>query len=639
MCGLAGFFSASGFGSVDAETVTRSMSSQLIHRGPDDAGVWLDAEAGIALGHQRLAILELSAAGKQPMAAASGRYMLAFNGEIYNHLQMRDELAHAGSTPAWRGHSDTETLLAAFDHWGVAATLERCVGMFAIALWDRAERRLTLARDRLGEKPLFYGWQGGHLLFGSQLSALRAHPAFGASVDRSALADYLHCGYITSPASIYTDIFKLVPGEFVQFDTATATGTVPQSVKYWSLDDVARDGMARPFSGSDIEAVDELDRRLSQAVQLQSIADVPVGAFLSGGFDSTTIVALMQRHASRPVKSFTIGFDEATHNEAVHAKRVAQHLGTEHTELYVTPREATDVIPSLPQVYDEPFGDSSAVPTILVSRLAREQVTVSLSGDGGDELFGGYTRYFRTREIWDQSRRLPAPLRQTVGVGLNTLSALMPTSHLGRRIKRRADLLRSRNISMCFQNHVRQRNDVHKLVLGSEPIAWQGRLLESALKCGDQEEAMMMMDALGYLPDDILTKVDRAAMAVSLETRVPMLDHRVVEFAWQLPQHMKIRDGQGKWLLRKLLGRYVPDSMMDRPKMGFGVPVGQWIREPLRDWAESLLAPQTLKEQGFLNPKYVQQEWAHHLATPSSSGDKIWQILMFQAWLAHTGSA
>ena len=606
----------------------------------------MDGGAGIALGHRRLSILDLSAAGHETMISASGSSVIVFNGEIYNHLEIRKELEVSESPLAWRGHSDTETLLCGFDRWGIDLTLKKTVGMFAFALWDRHERMLTLARDRVGEKPLYYGWQGNTFLFGSELKALRAHPAFRSEIDRNVLALYLRYGYITAPYSIYKNIFKLLPGTYVQVSARQSPGTLPKPKAYWSLREVVERGLANPFAGSDEDAIGELEARLMQAVSLQRVADVPIGAFLSGGIDSSTIVALMQAQSTRPVKTFTIGFHESRYNEAGHAKAVAQHLGTEHTELYVTPRDAMEVVPKLPTLYDEPFGDSSAIPTYLVSQLARQHVTVSLSGDGGDELFAGYDRYQRTQSIWSVVQRIPPVGRRLLANSINMLSVdrlnqwtkpfhsgndqLSP----GARIKRLAQYLSAETMEQCYQIQVSQRDDAQSMILNHlsslqtkiEPFCW--------LPNGQPLDRMMYTDAMNYLPDDILVKVDRAAMGVSLETRVPMLDPRVIEFAWRLPLHMKVRQGKGKWLLREVLFKHVPKAMIERPKMGFGVPVGQWIRGPMRDWAEDLLSDQRLATDGFFDPGAIRKQWLQHSNGKENSGDSLWTVLMFQAWMA-----
>ena len=637
MCGVTGYFQPGGFSKSDVGQIIQAMSSVLSHRGPDNDGAWSDADTGIALGHRRLAVLDLSPAGQQPMMSASGRFVIALNGEIYNHLKIRQELTLSEPLHEWRGHSDTETLLAAIDHWGVESAIKKSVGMFAIALWDRKQRTLTLARDRIGEKPLYYGWQNGSLLFASELRALRAHPEFRAEIDRDMIATYMRHGYLEAPYSIYKNVFKLQPGTYLQVSAHDDPGTAPKPAAYWSLQEVAEQGLERPFNGSDSEAIIELESLLKEAVALQSIADVPLGAFLSGGIDSTTVVALMQEQSSRPVKTFTIGFNEAQYNEAKHAKSVARHLGTDHTELYITPREAMEVIPSLPTIYDEPFGDSSAIPTFLVSQLAREHVTVSLSGDSGDELFGGYRRYQRTTELWEMTRRFPDFSRRAIALGLHAVSELGRNAEFGRKAKQMASYMNADNVNDCYELQILQRQQVDNLVLGVGRLPPHAAAPSTLLLNDDPYVAMMYRDGVSYLPDDILAKVDRAAMDVSLETRIPFLDHRVVEFAWSLPTHMKIRDQQGKWLLRQVLRKYVPDRLIDRPKMGFGVPVGQWIRGPMRDWAEDLLSSDKLETQGFLNPQAVRREWSQHLNSTSMGGDRVWQILMFQAWLSSLG--
>jgi asparagine synthase (glutamine-hydrolysing) len=630
MCGIAGFFRPAGLSAVAAEPVLGDMSASISHRGPDDSGIWLDAAAGIALGHRRLSILDVSTAGHQPMMSPSGRYVIVFNGEIYNHSDIRSEIDLFEPAPRWRGHSDTEILLAAFERWGIEASLKRTVGMFALALWDRQERSLILARDRIGEKPLYYGWQGDVLLFSSELKALRAHPAFLGSIDRSVLTEYFRHGYIAAPHSIYQGIFKLMPGTYMQF---SEHGVTPRPITYWSLRDVAAKGLAEPFAGNDAEAVSRLESELLRAVAGQCIADVPLGAFLSGGVDSSTIVALMQVQSRRPVKTFTIGFREDTYNEAGHAKTVARHLGTDHTELFVTAREAMDVIPRLASIYDEPFGDSSAIPTFLVSQLARRRVTVALSGDGGDELFGGYARYQRTGDIWSLLRRMPYIARKTVSLGVGSFSRRSRLASTREKSARLARYLHAENSAAVYRVQMVQLQDAHQLVVGNHGSVWNSAPDPGFLR-RDIYSTMMYMDSSTYLPDDILAKVDRASMSVGLEARAPMLDHRVVDFAWRLPLHMKVRGKRGKWLLKQVLGKYVSESMPERPKMGFGVPVGEWVKGPLRDWAESLLDEERLRRENFINPKMAREQWIRHLGGDSSCGDRVWHMLAFQSWLA-----
>lgn len=650
MCGLAGGWSPADFAALDA--ALPAMSGALRHRGPDADGSWTDPEAGIALGHRRLAILDLSPAGQQPMRSASGRWVIAFNGEIYNHLELRGALQAGGLAPAWRGHSDTETLLAGFEAWGVAGTVKRATGMFAFAVWDRAQRELTLARDRMGEKPLYYGWQGSGesacFLFGSELSALKRHPAFCAPIDRGALALYMRHGYVPAPYSIHAGIHKLEPGHLLRIG---ASQREPRLERYWSLEQVAASGQADPFAGSDAEAADALESLLRAAIGRQMLSDVPLGAFLSGGIDSSTVVALMQAQSSAPVRTFSIGFHEAGYNEAEHAKAVAAHLGTAHTELYMRPEQALEVIPRLPSIYSEPFADSSQIPTYLVSALARRDVTVALSGDSGDELFGGYNRYVLANRMWGGVSRIPAPLRRLAAAAMRTPSVdawnagvrpvrgLLPgalrLANLGDKIHKAAGVLDVRTLDALYLGLVSHWPD--GMVPGASPHPTALDAAMPGLAGLDGIHRMMALDALTYLPGDILAKVDRAAMAVSLETRVPFLDHAVVEFAWRLPLAMKLRDGQGKWLLRQVLHRHVPRALLERPKMGFGVPIDTWLRGPLRDWAEALLDEATLRTQGFFDPGPIRARWHEHLSGKRNWQHHLWDVLMFQAWLDACG--
>lgn len=638
MCGIVGVLNASGRGPGASIPLVDDLAQCLHHRGPDDAGSWADSEAGIALGHRRLSILDLSSAGHQPMLSGSARYVIAFNGEIYNHMQIRKALDSSPSRLAWRGHSDTETLLAGFDHWGVERTLEKVQGMFAFALWDREKRELTLARDRIGEKPLYYGWQHDTFLFGSELKALRRHPSFHAEVDRYVLERYLHRGFVEAPYSIYRGIYKLPPGTCLRLSASDRSGTLPEPRAFWCLREVAERGYNDPFRGDEEAAAEVLEAELARSVSQQMVADVPVGAFLSGGVDSSTVVALMQAQSSRPVKTFTIGFTEAGYEEAQDAKRIAQHLGTVHTELYVTSREALQVIPRLPTVYDEPFGDSSAVPTFIVAQLARESVTVALSGDGGDELFGGYTRYQRTSDVWRAMERIPYFMRRVASYGLRAYSRAASASSAGWKAGRIASYLAARTGFECYQVQLAERR--HGVVLNvGAPRSAPGAQTDAKLPAGTLYDAMMYHDTKVYLPDDILVKVDRASMAVSLETRIPMLDARVIELAWRMPLHVKVRNGEGKWILKQVLKKYVPASLTERPKKGFGIPLGEWIRGPLRDWAEDLLSEKRLKQDGFLDHQLIRNQWSRHLAGTSKESDALWQVLMFQAWLASTHPA
>lgn len=642
MCGLAGVWSLGDF-RLSRESLPK-MTAAIAHRGPDSDGHWFDADAGIALGHRRLSIVDLSPAGHQPMQSASGRYVVVFNGEIYNHLNLRKDLEKSGHVFSWRGHSDTETLLAGIEVWGFEETLKRSIGMFAIALWDRETRSLQLARDRLGEKPLYYGWHGKHFFFASELSALKAHPAFKPELNQQAIALMMRHNYIPAPYSIYQGIHKLTPGARL---TVSAETREAEPILYWTAYDAAANGLANPFTGSPTEAVDALESLLLDAIGQQMMADVPLGAFLSGGIDSSTVVALMQAQSERPVQTFTIGFNEQGYNEAVHAKAVAKHLGTQHTEWYVTPQDALDVIPKLPSIYSEPFSDSSQIPTYLVSQLARRHVTVSLSGDAGDELFGGYSRYFSTDAYWKKLSRIPGPVRGLLSKGLFSLSSdqwnravspvfsLLPARHRKRNpgglAHKVARTLSHRNLSDTYKIVVSHWSPDDLLLQPTEP---ETQLTHPVLPLGMHPiEQMMLLDTVSYLPGDILCKVDRAAMAVSLEGRVPMLDHRVVEFAWHLPLDMKIRGGVGKWPLREVLYRHVPKSLIDRPKMGFGVPIDAWLRGPLKDWGENLLDERRLREQGIFKPEPIRQKWAEHLSGKSNWQYLLWDVLMFQAWI------
>lgn len=649
MCGFSGFFNVRSSSTFLADTIEQ-MTRRIVHRGPDDGGAWYDEELGLALGHRRLSVLDLSPAGRQPMHSACGRYVVAFNGEIYNHLTLRKQLTEVGAAPDWRGHADTETLLACFAAWGVEKTLRATVGMFAIAVLDRHEKVLTLARDRMGEKPLYYGWQGSTFLFVSELKSLKAHPDFRGEVDRDALTLLLRHNCIPAPFSIYRGISKLMPGHFLSLpltDSGEARRVPPQP--YWRLNDAVEQGIRNPFTGSEAEAIALLEGQLSESIADQMLADVPLGAFLSGGVDSSTIVALMQAQSQRPVRTFTIGFDESGYDEAAHAKAVAGHLGTDHTELYVRPEDAIRVIPKLPAIYCEPFSDSSQIPTFLVSQLARQHVTVALSGDGGDELFGGYNRYLAARKVWERMQRLPGSARHAAARLLHALSPaawdrvfelakpMLPKRfHLatpGDKAHKLADVLAlSDGRAFFHQLTSHWKNPAHVVIGANEP-----QTLLTAPEAWPEtdcfEHWMMAMDAQTYMADDILVKVDRAAMANSLETRVPMLDHRVVELAWRMPLGLKIRDGQGKWLLRQVLHRHVPKALIERPKMGFGIPLDGWLRGPLRDWAEDLLDESRMREQGFLRPEPIRRIWAEHVSERRNWQHHLWDVLMFQAWL------
>jgi asparagine synthase (glutamine-hydrolysing) len=654
MCGLAGFWGGnSALDSAESGGILRAMSRALAHRGPDGHGDWYDQTSGVGLCHTRLAIIDLSAAGHQPMVSSSGRYVLTFNGEIYNHQNIRTQLESVNSLITWRGHSDTETLLASFEQWGIEASVKRATGMFAFVVWDTQARTLTLARDRLGEKPLYYGWQGVGssrvFLFGSELKALQVHPDFKAIVDRKALALLMRHNYIPAPHSIFEGILKLAPGTML---TLSARDAPPTTLEYWSATRTASTGVSSPFQGSAPEIVQELDRVLKKAVLGQMAADVPLGAFLSGGIDSSVVVALMQAQSKDSIKTFTIGFSEKNYDEAPHARAVAHHLGTDHTELYVTATDALAVVPRLGALYDEPFADPSQIPTVLLSELARQRVTVSLSGDGGDELFCGYTRYALTQKLWRWLSCLPQGVRHRLAKYLSCspfnevelLSRLVQrisfkNINVFDRVQKGASLLKANSIDELYYLMVSHLPDPADLVLGlpqgDSSFTCQTAGADGALS---PIERMMALDIQTYLPDDILVKVDRAAMSMGLETRVPLLDHQVVEFAWSLPLSLKSKPGQSKWVLKELLARYLPREMIDRPKKGFGVPLDTWLRGPLKAWADTLLNEARLEREGYFQARALRNKWDEHLSGQRNWGYHLWSALMFQSWLEHNAS-
>jgi len=646
MCGIAGFIATTPGNVEELQARVGRMTDQLIHRGPDDSGAWVDPEAGVALGSRRLAIVDLSPAGHQPMISDDGRYAIVFNGEVYNFQELRRELEP--KRRRFRGHSDTEVMLEAIREWGLEAATQKFVGMFAFALWDRRDRTLFLVRDRLGIKPLYYACLGKTFLFGSELKALRVHPEFTAEINRDALALQLTFNYIPQPHSIYQNTYKLPPGCILKIQAEGTERGAPRISAYWSAREVYERSPADPFRGSEEEAADQLEALLREAVRLRMIADVPLGAFLSGGIDSSTVVALMQAESARPVKTFTIGFHDPKYNEADQARAVASHLGTEHTELYATPEETRAVIPNLPALFDEPFSDSSAIPTYLVSALARRQVTVSLSGDGGDELFGGYGWYTSVGSAWASFGWLPRPARWALarllaawepGTYDRWLGWLAPLvdhygrpASLGEKVHKLSEALPVESAEALYRHlttHWKRATDV---VLGARETPTLVADRERWAAVPGLLERMMFLDLVTYLPDDILTKLDRASMGVSLEARVPLLDHRVVEFAARLPASLKIRDGQGKWLLRRVLWRHVPRALIERRKMGFSVPLDDWLRGPLRGWAEELLSEGRLKREEYFHPEPIRRLWAEHLSGRRNRGEYLWDVLAFQAW-------
>ena len=647
MCGICGFYSKnlSTFNNIIEE-----MNSAIFHRGPDHSGYWVDKNTGIFFGHQRLSILDLTADGNQPMQSNSGRFILNYNGEIYNYLEIRKELNNKNINIKWRGKSDTETLLEAIDFWGVEITLQKIDGMFAFGIWDKKKRSLTLARDRIGEKPLYYGWQGeGHnkvFLFGSELKALKVHPSFETKINRDAISLQLRYNCIPAPHSIYKNIYKLLPGHYLKLNESDLKKSIiPISKTYWSLVEKAVDGNNNQIKKSDIDIQKDLEKYLRSSVKKQMIADVPLGAFLSGGIDSSTVVALMQLESNHPVKTFTIGFNENDYSEAKKAKKIAQHLSTDHTEFFVTPKLATEAISTIPFIYDEPFSDSSQVPTYIVSKLAKKHVKVALTGDGGDELFCGYNRYKMVNFFLNTIQPLPLSFRKILSYCIEFISPqtwtriskffLHPNKYLsfGDKIHKANSVLNSKSVYEYYHTLCSNwKNPTEVVKVSKEQIELYTGYKSKFEKLNNQE-IMMIMDFITYLPNDILVKVDRASMATSLETRAPFLDHKLIEYVWKIPHHLKFRNNQGKWILKQILNQYVPKNLTEGPKMGFGLPIDSWLRGSLRDWAENLLNEKRLTQEGYFNPKLIREKWEEHLSGKKNWQHELWSILMFQAWI------
>ena len=648
MCGLAGFINQNSlFPPDEFSRRATAMANQLTQRGPDSGGVWADPASFVALAHRRLSILDLSPAGAQPMHSKCGRYVIVFNGEIYNFASLRTELEARGAE--FVGHSDTEILIEGFVSWGVESTLQRANGMFALALWDRKDRRLILARDRIGEKPLYYGWNNGVFLFASELKAFHAYPGFRAAIDREALTLLLRHNYIPEPFCVYCGLRKLLPGTWLSIGVEQV-GVLPPPQAYWSLAGAIESARSEPFRGSLKDGMAAVESALLESVRMRMVADVPLGAFLSGGIDSSTIVALMQAQSSRPVRTFSIGFTVPEYDEAPYARAVARHLGTDHTELYVSPEETIAVIPQLASMYDEPFADASQIPTFLVSQLARRHVTVAMSGDAGDELFAGYSRYSIAAKLWQRLNYMPSVLRVLGTSGIRALSPmtwdrifatlrpLLPQQlrhpMAGDKLYKFADMMNVQDPFEVYLRLISMWKEPECVVIGaSEPESIQTYARRAPIGL-DFVERMMFLDTQHYLPGDILTKVDRASMAVGLEARVPFLDHNVIELAWRMPQAWKARNGQAKVILRDLLAQHVPRALFERPKMGFGVPIDSWLRGPLRGWAEDLLSEQRLSASGYFNPVPIRAAWKTHLTGGENLQYQLWGVLMFEAWRA-----
>jgi asparagine synthase (glutamine-hydrolysing) len=647
MCGINGFYSKT---SSTFDNAIIKMNSAISHRGPDSNGVWIDKKFEVIFGHQRLSVIDLSAAGNQPMKSISERFILTYNGEIYNHLQIRDKLKNSGNNIRWRGFSDTETLLAAIEIWGIKNTLKIIEGMFAFALWDKKEKCLTLVRDRIGEKPLYYGYQNKQgskvFMFSSELKALKVHPIFEGEIDRNVINLQLRHSCIPAPFSIYKNIYKLLPGHYLTLkESDLRNGLTPLSKDYWSLKETAINGNDNPVKLSENDLQDELECKLKDSIKKQIFSDVPIGAFLSGGIDSSTVVALMQSQSNIPIKTFTIGFEDDNYSEAKYAKKISKFIGTDHTELYISSKTALDIIPKLPSIFDEPFSDSSQIPTFLVCELAKKKVKVALSGDGGDELFCGYNRHLMSNKFESLINYLPLELRKVISTLLRTISPINLTklfkiapglsrqTNIGDKIYKIANILEADSSNDIYYKLCSHWQNPSEIVKNSEEPNTPLSKLKNNLGDLNSQQQMMVMDFLTYLPDDILVKIDRAAMSSSLETRTPLLDHKLIEYVWKIPHDLKFRNNKGKWILRKILNKYIPKKLTERPKMGFAIPIDHWLRGDLKNWAESLLNEKKLEQQGYFNSKLIRKKWTEHLSGKKNWQSDLWDILMFQSWL------
>ena len=647
MCGIAGFIDLNGFSLLQAQNIGKSMGKAIQHRGPDDSGLWIEKDYGVVLVHQRLAILDLTQFGHQPMLSGSGRYVICFNGEIYNHKQLRSELDLNGEAPNWRGHSDTETILACFDAYGIKQTLKKLVGMFSIALWDKSTKQIFLARDRMGEKPLYYGKHGKLLLFSSELKALHAHPNFSPNINKDSLSLYIRYNYIPQPFSIYRGIKKLPPGHFVRLKQ----NTKPEP--FYSLSHTVTSGKMNIFKGSETEVINRVENTLKNTVKSQMQSDVPLGAFLSGGVDSSLILALMQEQQSRRVQSFSIGFDDKNYNEAPFAKKIAKYIGTDHSELYVDARQARNIIPYLPKIYDEPFSDSSQIPTLLLTQFAKKSVKVSLSGDGGDEIFGGYNRYTWVKRSWPKFRYIPKPFKNLMAKLITSIPpsrwniiaepilSIMPQKfqyvNFGDKLHKLSSILNCVSTEELYRTLISNCDTPNDIVISGKEPKTKLNFDDGILNALSNVEKLMFYDTLMYLSDDILVKVDRAAMNFSLETRAPFLDHRLIDLAWQLPFNFKIRNGINKWCLRELLYKRIPKQLIERPKMGFGVPIGDWLKGPLREWVFDLLDKKRMEQSGYFKTSEIHERLEQHISGKKNWQYFLWNILMFETWRKDMG--